>query len=983
VTARSQATGARESDRSDRESDRNDRESDRSDRESVRSGPATMTVVPESPPRERPDVQRPGHVGVTTARADGIPKVRGEFAYSSDLHVEGMLWGATLRSPHPHARVLDIDVAPALAIPGVHAALTHHDVPGRKVYGMEIADQPVLAFDRVRYQGEAVAIVAADHPETARRAAAAIAVRYEELEPLTDARRAMSPGAAELHPHEPDSSRVHHGAGNVLRHVRINHGDPDATAEVVVRGEYEVGMQDQAFLGPESGLAVPDGEGGVDLYIATQWLHVDRDQVATSLGLAPEEVRLTLGGVGGAFGGREDLSMQIHACMLALHSDRPVRISYNREESFFGHVHRHPCRMRYEHGATRAGRLVYVRAQIDLDGGAYASSSTAVCANAACFACGPYDVPNARIDARVAYTNNPPCGAMRGFGAVQVAFAHEAQMDRLAAALDIDPVELRIANAMAPGTRLPTGQVVPEPAPVAELLERTRAMPMPADDDGADERERPGGVGNVTHGEGVRRGVGYAVAFKNVGFSEGFDDYSTARVRLSVDAGGPLAEVHTAAAEVGQGIVTVQAQIARTELGVERVVVLDADTAVGSAGSSSASRQTYVTGGAVKAACEAVRERVLALAGERLGLPAQALELADGAVAGVPLAELLDGPVEETVEWRHRPTYPLDADGQGDAHVQYAFSAHRAVVDVDTELGLVRVVELATAQEVGKAMNPQALEGQIEGGSAQGLGLALLEEVQVKDGRVLNASFTDYLLPTILDMPPVRIDVLEHADPTAPYGLKGVGEPPNISTPPAIVAALRAATGRPLARIPVRVEHLVGLPTAPRPTVDELGALDREAFVAALDGVYEDSPWVASAAWARRPFAGIDGLIEALEAAMRAAPRERVLELIAAHPELAGREARAGELGDASGREQASAGLHRLSAGDARALRELNAAYRERFGFPFVVCVREHTVASLLAAGRDRLAHGTDEEIDVALNEIAKIARLRLAERVR
>jgi xanthine dehydrogenase D subunit len=942
-----------------------------------------VTVVPETPVRERPDVQRPGRVGVTTVRADGVPKVRGEFAYSSDLHVEGMLWGATLRSPHPHARLLEVDVGPALAIPGVHAALTHEDVPGRKVYGMEIADQPVLAFDRVRYQGEPVAIVAADHPETARRAADAVAVRYEELDPLADAERAMAPGVPELHPQPPDSPRLHGGAGNVLRHLRINHGDGEARADVVVRGVYEVGMQDQAFLGPESGLAVPDAEGGVDLYIATQWLHVDRDQVAISLGLPPAKVRLTLGGVGGAFGGREDLSMQIHACMLALRTNRPVKIAYNREESFFGHVHRHPCRMRYEHGATRQGRLVYVRAQIDLDGGAYASSSTAVCANAACFACGPYDVPNARIDARVAYTNNPPCGAMRGFGAVQVAFAHEAQMDRLAAALGMDPVDLRIANAMAPGSRMPTGQVVPEPAPVAELLERVRAMPMPPERVGDDPLELPGGVGNVTRGEGVRRGVGYGVAFKNVGFSEGFDDFSTARVRLSVDAGGPLVEVHTAAAEVGQGIVTVQAQIARTELGVARVAVLEADTAVGSAGSSSASRQTYVTGGAVKAACEAVRERVLALAAVRLGLPAAALELADGAVAGVPLAELLDGPVEETVEWRHRPTSPLDDDGQGDAHVQYAFSAHRAVVDVDTELGIVRVVELATAQEVGKAMNPQALEGQIEGGSAQGLGLALLEEVQVEGGRVLNASFTDYLLPTILDMPPVRIEVLEQADPVAPYGLKGVGEPPNISTPPAIVAALRDATARPLGRIPVRAEHLVGVPAAPRLTVDELGALGQEGFVSALDGVFERAPWVASAAWARRPFADREELEAALEATLRAAPRARAVELIRAHPELAGREAAAAELTEDSGREQAAAGLDRLDADDERALRELNAAYRERFGFPFVVCVAEHTVASLLARGRERLGHGSEEEVGVALGEIAKIARRRLAARVR
>jgi OHCU decarboxylase len=913
-----------------------------------------VTVVPpETPVRERREIHRPNRVGITTTRADGVPKVKGEFEYASDMRMDGMLHGATLRSPHPRADIWSVDIGPALAIPGVHAVLTHADVPGRKVYGMEVADQPVLAINHVRYQGEPVAIVAADHPETARRAADAIVVEYEVLEPLTDAERAMAPDAPELHPDMPDTPRLH-GTGNILRHVHIKRGDPDTTADVVVSGEYEVGMQDQAFLGPESGLAVPDGEGGVDLYIATQWLHVDQGQVAESLGLPPEKVRLTLGGVGGAFGGREDLSMQIHACMLALHTGRPVRMAYNREESFYGHVHRHPCTMRYEHGATRDGRLVYVRARIVLDGGAYASSSTAVCANAGCFAAGPYELANARIDSYVVYTNNPPCGAMRGFGAVQVAFAHEAQMDKLAAALDVDPIELRLLNAMGPESRMPTGQRVGEPAPVAELLECVRAMPMPPVEE-SDPPALPGGIANVTHGEGVRRGIGYAVAMKNVGFSEGFDDYSTARVRLSVEGGEPLVEVHTAAAEVGQGIVTVQAQIARTELGVERVAVLDADTRVGSAGSSSASRQTYVTGGAVKAACEAVRERLQALAAER-GVPAQAEEVLEEGEA-----------IEETIEWRHRPTHSLDEDGQGDAHVQYAFSAHRAVVDVDTELGVVRVVELATAQEVGKAMNPQALEGQIEGGSAQGLGLALLEEIQIEDGKVLNASFTDYLLPTILDMPPMRIEVLEHADPEAPYGLKGVGEPPNISTPPAIASALRAATGRALPRIPVRPEHLVGLDP-------------EEAFVARYGALFDRAPWVAHAAFAEGPFAGIDELHAALVAAVRAAPRERQLDLIRAHPELAGREAAAGELTEASGREQASAGLDRLTAQEAERWSALNRAYSERFDFPLVVCVREHTRESILAWGEERLAHERDEEIEVALGEIAKIARLRLEE---
>jgi xanthine dehydrogenase D subunit len=767
--------------------------------------------MPSTPTRERPvpPVSKPGRVGENTTRVDGVPKVKGEFEYSSDLWMDGMLYGATLRSPHPHANIWSVDVSEAEAMPGVRAVLTHEDVPGRKVYGMEIPDQPVLAWERIRYQGEAVAVVAADHPETARRALEKIAVEYEVLDPVASAEEALAEDAPRLHL-----------SGNVLRRVRIEHGEAaNAKADVVVRGEYEIGMQDQAFLGPESGLAVPDGRGGVDLYISTQWLHIDRDQVAESLGLEPEEVRLTLSGVGGAFGGREDISMQIHASMLALHTERPVKMVYNREESFYGHVHRHPAKMSYEHGATRDGRLVYVKARLVFDGGAYASSSNAVCLNAATFACGPYDVPNADIESLMLYTNNPPCGAMRGFGAVQVCFAHESQMDKLAKDLGMDPMELRIKNAMRPGIKFPFGQEVPHPAPVGEILERVRAMPLPEarETAGRDLRELPGGVSNVTHGEGVRRGVGYAVGFKNIGFSAGFDDYSTARVILSVEDGEPLARVHTAAAEVGQGLVEIQGQIARTELGVGRVAVLDADTRVGSAGSSSASRQTYMTGGAVKLACEAVRGRVFEMVGEEF----EGLSLEDGNVVSdgrvvVTLAELLgDEEVEETVEFHHKETHPVDERGQGDAHLQFAFAAHRAVVEVDTELGLVRVVEIATAQDVGKAMNPKALEGQIEGGIAQGLGLALLEEIQIKEGKIQNASFTDYLLPTILDMPSVRMEILELADPEAPYGLKGVGEPPTIASTPAVVAALRDATGRELPRVPVRPEQIAGISEGP------------------------------------------------------------------------------------------------------------------------------------------------------------------------
>jgi CO/xanthine dehydrogenase Mo-binding subunit len=723
-------------------------------------------------------------VGTSPQRPDGRQKVTGAFAYSSDLWLDGMLWGATLRSPHPSARILTIDITDALLIPGVHAVLTHKDVPGSPVYGLEHKDQPVLASDRIRYQGEAVALVAADHPETARRAAKRIKVDYEVLPAVTDAAAALAPDAPQLHP-----------SGNLLREVKIRTGDPAVAADVgaadvgpadvgaadvVVTGEYQVGMQDQAFLGPESGLAVPAEDGGIDLYVATQWLHADRGQVAGCLGLPEEKVRITLAGVGGAFGAREDLSMQVHACLLALHTGKPVKIVYGREESFFGHVHRHPATLRYEHGATRDGILVYVKGDIVLDGGAYASSSPAVVANAATLGIGPYRVPTVVMDARVVYSNNPPCGAMRGFGAVQACFAYESQMDKLAAALGMDPVEFRIRNAMTEGDTVPTGQVVDSAAPVAELLRLVRARPMPAPATN-DLRQQPGGVSNTTHGEGVRRGVGYAVGIKNICFSEGFDDYSTARVRLELVNGQPVAQVHTAAAEVGQGLVTVLGQIARTELGVEQVVILPADTSIGSAGSSSASRQTYMTGGAVRAACQQVREEM-----RRGGLPAEA-----------------------TVEWRHRPTETLDPEtGRGNAHVQFAFAAHRAVVDVDTELGLVKVVEIATAQDVGKAMNPQAVEGQIHGGIAQGLGLAVMEEIQVRDGMVRNPSFTDYLIPTILDMPPIQLDVLELADPHAPYGLRGIGEPPTISSTPAVVAAIRAATGLDLTRVPVRPEHI-------------------------------------------------------------------------------------------------------------------------------------------------------------------------------
>jgi xanthine dehydrogenase D subunit len=769
----------------------------------------TDATVETAAPTEHATGRRGARIGESAPRPDGIPKAQGKFAYSSDLWAEGMLWGHTLRSPHPSARIVSVDTAAALRMRGVEAVLTAADVPGRRTFGLEHHDQPVFAADVVRYQGEPIACVAADHPETARRAAEAIVVVYEIVVPLVDAELAID--APAIHPD-----------GNVVRHLVIRHGDIAATGDVVVEGTYEVAMQDQAPLGTEAGMAVPAEDGGIELYIATQWLHVDRDQVAASTGLPPQKVRLQLAGVGGAFGAREDVSLQIHLALLALRTERPVKMVYDRAESFFGHVHRHPARMWYRHHATTDGQLVNVECRLIFDGGAYASSSPAVIGNASCFAVGPYFTPNAHIDGWAMRTNNPPCGAMRGFGAVQTCFAHEAQMDKLAIALRMDPIELRLANALNPGDTLPTGQVISGVAPVAEVIRAVAAVP-----DGVSEAlegepmARPGGAGRTADAGDIVRGEGFAVGFKNIAFSEGFDDFSTARIRL--DRG--VATVTTACAEVGQGFVTIAQQFTREILGVDDVVLAPADTSIGSAGSTSASRQTWMSGGAVKAAAEAVRDKMLVLLATEHGVDPATLSLdgdrvvsVDGSLDLAVISALGDQVIDETVEYHHAPTFPLDGDGQGDAHLSFAFVAHRAVVDVDPELGLCRLVDLVTSQDVGKVLNPLQLLGQLEGGAAQGVGLALMEEILVADGLVRNASFTDYLIPTALDLPDLRVgELVEQPEPGAPFGAKGVGEPPTISSTPAVVAAVRAATGLALDRIPIRPADIALAARVPEP----------------------------------------------------------------------------------------------------------------------------------------------------------------------
>ena len=728
-----------------------------------------------------------GRVGESILRSDAVPKTKGEFAFSSDLEAPGMLWGHTLRSPHAHARILAIDISAALASPGVHAVLTHADVPGAKTYGLEIPDQPVLAIDRVRYYGEPVAVVAAESPEEARRAAAAIAVAYEELPPVSDPEQ-----ATEQEPLHPDRPTAGHGfredpRPNVVRSMVIRHGDPDTEGDVSISGVYEVGTQDQAFLGPESGLAVPDGEGGVDIYVATQWIHVDRDQIAPCLALAPEQVRVHLAGVGGAFGGREDMSIQIHAALLALHTGRPVKMVYNREESFTGHVHRHPAKIWAEHRATRDGRLVGSprahpprrrRVRIQLDSGA--RQRLLLRRRALQRRQRPrrrhvrlHEQPALRRHARLRRRS----GLLRARGADGQARRRARHRSGRATPAQRDQAGRHAAHRPADHGSLP----------VAEVIRRCAELDPPAPEELPREPVRlPGGTGNTTRGEGVRRGTGFAVGMKNICFSEGFDDYAAARVRLFSTATGALsAEVLCAAAEVGQGVTDVIAQVARQELGIDDVAVTTpSTTGVGSAGSSSASRMTWMAAGAVRLACqEALAER------ERTGA---------------------DVDVERV--YRHLPTFPLDPEtGQvlGErAHVAFACAAMKVVAEVDVELGLTRIVWIGTAQDVGKALNPLAVHGQIEGGTAQGIGLALMEEIQTTGGLITNASFTDYLIPTALDVPPIEAVLVEDPEPDGPYGLKGVGEPPTVVSTAAVLSALRDATGRDLPRVPVRPDDI-------------------------------------------------------------------------------------------------------------------------------------------------------------------------------
>ncbi|WP_100838071.1 xanthine dehydrogenase family protein molybdopterin-binding subunit [Kitasatospora fiedleri] len=746
-------------------------------------------------------------LGTSPLRTDALPKALGIYPYAADLWAEGLLWGAVLRSPHPHARIVSVDTAPALAIPGVHAVVTAADLPAGPdgtpdggSAGSITADRPVLAAGVVRHHGEPVAAVAADHPDTARLAAAAILVAYEPLEPVTDPEAAFH--APPLHPD-----------GNLLRHLPLRTGDPDAVGAIVVEGLYQVGRQDPAPIGAEAGLAVPRPDGGVELHLSSTDPHGDRDRTAACLGLDPDRVRLVVTGVPGATSDREDLSFQVTLALLALRSGRPVKMTLTRAESFQSHPTRHPALLRYRHHADAEGRLVKVEAQILLDGGAYADVSAEALAAAVAFSVGPYTCPNVFVDAWAVRTNNPPAGRMRGEGALQTCFAYESQLDQLARQLGIDPVEIRRRNAMTTGDPLPTGQAVTCPAPVEALLDALDASPLPAlplDDPEADWL-LPGGPGGAGDPAAVRRGIGYAVGMVHMLGAEGEDEVSTATVRVS----GDHATVICAAVDSGQGFATLARQIVQSVLGVSEVYIAPVDSDQSAAGPASRGRHTWVSGGAVERAALMVRHQMLQPIAADFGMSVELLTITDGkitsydGVLGMPVSEALEGrELWATAQCRPHPTEPLDPEtGQGDAFVSIAFCAMRAVVDVDIELGAVRVVDVTVAQEVGRALNPRQIEDRIEGAVAQGVGLALLENLRTEGGVPVNASLTGYRLPTALDTPDVRIAaLLEERDVVAPFGAKAVSAVPAVVAPAAVAAAVRAATGLPVGRLPILPE---------------------------------------------------------------------------------------------------------------------------------------------------------------------------------
>ncbi len=751
-------------------------------------------------------------VGQPVVRHDARDKVAAAVAYAGDWAMPGMLHAVVVRSPYPSARIRGVDTTHAAAMPGVAAVLTARDVPRNTLWtdvpgqtttvGRLRAKLHVLAEDRVRHQGEPVALVAAETLDQARDAADAVVVDYEPLPGVFDPEAALAPGAPPVH-----------DEGNLLAHWRIARGDVDAAfarAAVVVEGEYRTQFVDAAYLEPESGVAWIDSDGVVTIRVSTQVIEHFRD-VAEVLQIPQNRVRVIGTYVGGGFGGKEDVTVEVYLGLLTWRTRRPVRMVWTRQESLLARAKRHPYRLRYRTAAAASGEILGQRVELLGDAGGYAYLSALVLLYSSVTACGPYRTPAALVEARVAYTNNPPTSAMRGFGAMQTVFGYESQMDRVARALGLSPVEVRRANALRRGDMLPVGQVIETEVALPALVDRAWAA--------LGEPTRP----RAPH---VKVGRGVACNLQPYGRIVWLHDWSSAWVGFEMD--GSLV-VRSGVPDVGGGQASSLCQIAGEVLGVplERVSVHIADSALTPlAGTTTASRQLYMSGNAVLKAASELRAQLLGAAAAILGVDAASLDLADGAVLArdgrtLALTELLQQCARRGVARGHLAVYhapagePVDlATGSGKIFPDYTYGAHAAEVEVDTETGVVRVLKLAAAHDVGRAINPQSVEGQIQGGAVQGLGYGLLEEVVLEDGVNLSTSFASYLIPTALDVPDVTAGVHESGEGLGPFGARGIGEPP-IGPPAAAVAnAIEDATGVRVSTLPLtgeRVARALGL----------------------------------------------------------------------------------------------------------------------------------------------------------------------------
>lgn len=740
----------------------------------------------------------PTLIGASLPRPDALGKVTGATNYPGDLVRPGMLHLKVVFAHRPHARIRMIDSSAALAYPGVVAVLTAADVPSN-AYGLIENDQPVLCSEKVRFEGDKVALVVAESAEAAGVGARLVVVDYEDLPAVTDPRAAMAPDAPLVH--------SAHGS-NVLVYMPIRKGDITqgfANADVVIEDEFHTSWQDHAFLQPEAGIAFIDEYDRLVIETAGQWLHEDRRQIAQILQLPPEQVVIRYAAIGGAFGGREDLSIQHLLALAAWKLRRPVAMIWKREESMIGHHKRHPISVRCRWGARRDGTITAVEAEVIADGGAYASTSAEVTKVATLFANGCYEVANISVDGYAVYTNNIPSGAFRGFGAPQAQFASEVMVTRLAHALDIDPIEFRRHNIYREGGIESTQQPLPAGVSALPVLERCVAE---MDERRRTEDESTPVVRGSDHAASnipsslvirpssphLRRGWGLACGIKNVGYSFGYPEQATATVELLGGATVEHAHVRVGAADVGQGAHLALRQIAAEALGLppDKIsMITDDSSEVPNAGSASASRMTLMGGRAVHDAALAALAR---------------------------WHEDEERPAVATVQYRPPATSTLDpTTGAGRPNYCYGYVAQAVEVQVNTLTGQVQVLAIISVHDVGKAINRQQVEGQIEGCLAQALGYALLEHFQVRDGKILTPYFSNYLLPTVLDMPTVIVPVImELADPNGPYGARGMSEMALVPLAPAIAAAIHDATGAWLTQQPMTPERVLAAITAIR-----------------------------------------------------------------------------------------------------------------------------------------------------------------------